>query len=108
MHLHPHLHLNLLPICLHHDTAATRLTRSVLPQVPGMYAPKVYEEIEPTRIALNETVVTTAAECAALVQRDYETAVAAEYSNTGHGWCNAVFEAAGVIYDPEVQTCLFE
>ena len=73
-----------------------------------MYAPKVYEEIEPTRIALNETVVTTAAECAALVQRDYETAVAAEYSNTGHGWCNAVFEAAGVIYDPEVQTCVFE
>jgi hypothetical protein len=84
------------------------VTRSALPQVPGMYPPKLYEEIEPTRIALNETVVTTAAECAALVQRDYETAAAAEYSNTGHGWCNAVFEAAGVIYDPEVQTCVFE
>jgi hypothetical protein len=41
-------------------------------------------------------------------KRDYETAAAAEYSNTGHGWCNAVFEAAGVIYDPEVQTCVFE
>ena len=77
-------------------------------QVPGMYPQKLYEEIEPTRIALNETVVTTAAECAALVQRDYETAAAAEYSNTGHGWCNAVFEAAGVVYDPEVQTCGFE
>ena len=73
-----------------------------------MYTPNVYKEIEPARIALNESVVTTAAECAALVQRDHETAAAAEYSNTGHGWCNAVFEAAGVIYDPMLQTCVFE
>ena len=68
-----------------------------LPQVPGMYEPKIYEEITPARKALNETVVSTAAECAALVQRDHITATAAEYSNTGHGWCNAVFEAVGVI-----------
>ena len=73
-----------------------------------MYEPKIYEEITPARKALNETVVSTAAECAALVQRDHRTATAAEFSNAGLGWCNAVFEAVGVIYDPEVQTCLFE
>jgi hypothetical protein len=62
-----------------------------------MYKQRIHDEIEPTRISLNETVITTAAECAALVQRDHITATAAEYSNTGHGWCNAVFEAVGVI-----------
>ena len=36
---------------------------------------------------------TTAAECQALVRRDYPAANAAEYSNTGHVWCKAVFNA---------------
>jgi hypothetical protein len=46
----------------------------------------------PTKIALNETV-TTPAECATLVHRDYSEATAAEYSNVGGEWCFAVFEA---------------
>lgn len=72
-----------------------------------MYDQRVYDEIVPTKIRRNETSVSTAAECAALVRRDHPTAAAAEYSNIGHGWCNAVLGAAGVIYDPEIQTCLF-
>eukprot|EP01051_Picozoa_sp_SAG22_P001382 SAG22_NODE_53_length_24242_cov_158.884231_22_plen_58_part_00 len=57
-----------------------------------MYEPKVYAEITPTKVALNETV-TTPAECAALVHRDHHNATAAEYSNVGGEWCFAVFEA---------------
>jgi hypothetical protein len=30
------------------------------------------------------------------------------YGDTGRGWCNVVFEVAGVVYDLEVQTCVFE
>jgi hypothetical protein len=30
------------------------------------------------------------------------------YGDTGRGWYNAVFEVAGVVYDLEVQTCVFE
>jgi hypothetical protein len=61
-------------------------------------------------IALTETVnvsATTAAECQSLVRRNYPEANAAEYSNIGGVWCKAVFNATGVIYDPEVQTCIF-
>jgi hypothetical protein len=43
---------------------------------------------------------------AAVVHRDYENA--AVYSNVGREECWAVFEAAGVIYDPVLQTCVFE
>ena len=60
--------------------------------VYGMYEAKVYDEIKPTKIALNRTV-TTPAECAALVHRDHRNATAAEYSNVGEEWCFAVFEA---------------
>jgi hypothetical protein len=28
--------------------------------------------------------------------------------DAGHGWCNVVFEVVGVVYDLEVQTCVFE
>ena len=75
--------------------------------VYGMYKEKVYEEIAARKVALNETI-TTAAECAAVVHRDYEAANAAVYSNVGREECWAVFEAAGVIYDPVLQTCVFE
>ena len=44
--------------------------------------------------------------CAAVVHRDYENA--AVYSNVGREECWAVFEAAGVIYDPVLRTCVFE
>ena len=30
------------------------------------------------------------------------------YSNVGREECWAVFEVAGVIYDPVLQTCMFE
>eukprot|EP01046_Picozoa_sp_COSAG06_P068044 COSAG06_NODE_17914_length_914_cov_1.636810_1_plen_82_part_00 len=56
--------------------------------------------------AASQPSVTTAAECAAVVHRDYEAANAAAYSN-GREECWVVFEAAGVIYDPMAQTCVF-
>ena len=59
--------------------------------VYGIYKPKVYEEIRPTKIQLNLTV-TTPAECAALVHKYYRTANAAEYSNVGKESCKAVFD----------------
>jgi hypothetical protein len=75
--------------------------------VYDMFKQKVYDEIAPQKVALNETI-TTAAECAAVVHRDYEAANAAVYSNVGREECWAVFKAAGVIYDPALQTCVFE
>jgi hypothetical protein len=60
--------------------------------VYGVYPAKIYDQIRPTKIELNETVTTPAA-CATLVQRDYADATAAEYSNIGGEWCMAVFEA---------------
>eukprot|EP01046_Picozoa_sp_COSAG06_P026994 COSAG06_NODE_2358_length_7012_cov_4.376826_1_plen_654_part_00 len=67
---------------------------SYLPRtiVYGAFKQKVYDQITPLKIPLNETV-TTPAECATLVQRDHRTATAAEYSNVGGEWCTAVFEA---------------
>ena len=70
-----------------------RVSRSSLcTQVYGAYNAKLYDQITPTKAALNETV-TTPAECATLVRRDHPTATAAEYSNVGGDWCSAVFEA---------------
>jgi hypothetical protein len=83
---------------------STRLAPTI---VYGMYKERIYEQIAPRKIALNGTI-TTAAECAAVVHRDYEIANAAVYSNVGREECWAVFEAAGVIYDPVLQTCVFE
>ena len=109
---------------------------SYLPRtiVYGAFKQNVYDQIKPLKIRLNETV-TTPAECATLVHRDHRTATAAEYSNVGGEWCTAVFEACvsqrfsmiipfcrvflaecvhdgvcrhGVIFDPVVQTCVFE
>jgi hypothetical protein len=67
---------------------------SYLPRtiVYGAFKQKVYDQIEPLKIRLNETV-TTPAECATLVHRDHREATAAEYSNVGGEWCFAVFEA---------------
>jgi hypothetical protein len=83
------------------------LTRLAPTIVYGMYKTRIYDEIAPAKVALNETV-TTAAECAAVVHRDYTSANAAVYSNVGREECWAVFQAAGVIYDPVLQTCIFE
>ena len=70
----------------------------------GLYPVKTYEAIVPTKIMFNAT---TPAECVALVRRDFPAANAAEYGNAGQGWCNAIFEAVGVIFDPMIQTCMF-
>jgi hypothetical protein len=72
-----------------------------------MYKQWLCEEIAPRKVALNETIA-TAAECAAVVHRDYGEANAAVYSNIGRCECWAVMEAVGVIYDPVLQTCIFE
>jgi hypothetical protein len=54
------------------------------------------------------TSVTTPAECIALVRENFPDANAAEFSNTGRVWCDAVYNASGLIFDPAVQTCLFD
>ena len=72
----------------------------------GVYDEAVYHNIEASTIAINATLATEA-ECIALVNKDYPAANAASYSNTGEGWCKAVFGAVGVIFDPLVQTCIF-
>eukprot|EP01043_Picozoa_sp_COSAG02_P063649 COSAG02_NODE_9080_length_2338_cov_3.459134_2_plen_320_part_00 len=51
---------------------------------------------------------TTPAECISLVRRMHPAANGAEYSNEGHVWCNAVFDARGVIFGGPMQSCLFE
>jgi hypothetical protein len=87
---------------------STFLSNRLAPTIVyGMYKQWLYEEIAPRKVALNETI-TTAAECAAVVHRDYEEANAAVYSNIGRCECWAVMEAVGVIYDPVLQTCIFE
>ena len=80
----------------------------------GAYESKLYETIQPVKVEI-DAMVTTAAEvlhlpsafqdlctrltercllqCATLVRRDHPTASAAEYSNVGLDWCNAVFDA---------------
>jgi hypothetical protein len=47
-------------------------------------------------------------QCVALVRKKFPDANAAEFSNTGRVWCNAVYNASGLIYEPTLQTCLFD
>ena len=44
----------------------------------------------------------------AFVRRNFPDANAAEYSNHGRTECDAVYNATGLIYDPTLQTCLFD
>ena len=69
-------------------------TLTILPRtiVYGAYNQSVYDTIQPPKVVLNQTI-TTPAECATLVQRDFANASAAEFSNVGGQWCAAVFEA---------------
>ena len=46
-------------------------------------------------------------QCVTLVRKNFPDANAAEFSNTGRVWCNAVYNATGLIYEPTLQTCLF-
>jgi len=72
---------------------STFLSNRLAPTIVyGMYKQWLYEGIAPRKVALNETI-TTAAECAAVVHRDYEEANAAVYSNIGRCECWAVMEA---------------
>jgi hypothetical protein len=43
-----------------------------------------------------------------LVRKNFPNANAAEFSNIGGAWCNAVYNATGLAYDPSLQTCLFD
>jgi hypothetical protein len=43
-----------------------------------------------------------------LVRKNFPAANAAEFSNTGRAWCRAVYNATGLVYDPSLQTCLFD
>jgi hypothetical protein len=43
-----------------------------------------------------------------LVRQNFPDANAATYSNTGRAECDAVYSATGLIYDPTLQTCLFD
>ena len=54
-----------------------------------------------TELVANITV-TTAAECQSLVRDRYPEANAAEYSNEGHAWCKAVFNACVCLPVPSV------
>ena len=61
-------------------------------QAFGVYS----EQLMNATIARTEMVnvtATTAAECQHLVRENYPEANGAEYSNTGHVWCKAVFNA---------------
>ena len=54
------------------------------------------DELLNASIARTETInvtATTAAECQHLVRERYPDANGAEYSNRGHVWCKAVFNA---------------
>jgi hypothetical protein len=64
-------------------------------------------EMFATAARLNTTHVTTAAECVALVRTMFPDANAAAFSNMGKGWCEAIFNAQGVVYEHTVQTCIF-
>ena len=63
------------------------------PQAFGVYSDSVINaSLAQTDLIVNITV-TTAAECQSLVRERYPEANAAEYSNEGHAWCKAVFNA---------------
>jgi hypothetical protein len=62
-------------------------------QAFGVYnASVINASLAHTELVANITV-TTAAECQSLVRDRYPEANAAEYSNEGHAWCRAVFNA---------------
>lgn len=56
----------------------------------------------------NPGIVTTEAECVSLVRRLHPKANGAVFSNVGGVWCQAVFNASGVVFEPAVQSCLFD
>jgi hypothetical protein len=49
-----------------------------------------------------------ALQCVTLVRQHFPDANAAKYSNIGRAECDAVYNATGLIYDPTMQTCLFD
>ena len=63
------------------------------PQAFGVYNTSVINTSLAQSSLIANTTVTTAAECQSLVRERYPEANAAEYSNEGHAWCKAVFNA---------------
>ncbi len=78
--------------------------------VDGVLDNKIYDAISDLdKISVGDVPITTAAMCATIVRRDYVTAYAVEYDNLGGDACSAILsEVAGVIYDPTMQTCIFD
>ena len=78
--------------------------------VDGVLDNKIYDAISDLdKISVGDVAITTAATCATIVRRDYVTAYAVEYDNLGGDACSAILsEVAGVIYDPTMQTCIFD
>ena len=72
----------------------------------GVY-PDAVIDASRARVELLPDAAANAAECQARVRREHPDANAAHYSNIGNVWCKAVYNATGVIFDAEVQTCLF-
>ena len=83
-----------LSVCENDNLLSTKRTESIA-------------ETFATAARLNTTHVTTAAECVALVRTTFPDANAAAFSNMGQGWCEAIFNAQGVVYEHAVQTCIF-
>jgi hypothetical protein len=73
----------------------------------GVFNASLYAESAAPKIRL-DLRVTTPAECVTVVRKMFPDANAAELSNTGEVWCDAVFNVTGVIYEPLKQVCIFD
>ena len=73
----------------------------------GVFNASLYAESAAPKIRL-DLRVTTPAECVTVVRKMFPDANAAELSNTGEVWCDAVFKVTGVIYKPLKQVCIFD
>ena len=73
----------------------------------GVFNASLYAESAAPKIRL-DLRVTTPAECVTVVHKTFPDANAAEFSNTGGVWCDAAFNATGVIYEPLKQICIFD
>ena len=68
----------------------------------------VYSDLVKARaVDISGEFVASPSECMSRVKSEHPNATAAEYSNTGSGGCKAVFEARGVVFDTQRQTCIF-
>ena len=68
----------------------------------------VYSDLTIARtVNVTSSFVASPSECMSRVKSEYKDVAAGEYSNTGTGWCKAVFGATGVVFGTKYQTCIF-